>query len=150
MYTALVGKPYEISFQYAEMMANKVARSKGQSKIERMYFVGYVFLRFFIQFFTFSLFFFRDNPEVDIVGANVYNAFLQKAASSNESLTACGLLSHPRLLSAKICESILVCTGVYDPEVHELNPKQPWGMPTTIQFDALKAVEYVLKKENIV
>ncbi|CAF1131441.1 unnamed protein product [Adineta ricciae] len=131
MYTALVGKPYEISFQYAEMMANKVARSKGQSKIERMYFVG-------------------DNPEVDIVGANVYNALLQKTASSNGSFTGCGLLSHPRLLSAKTCESILVCTGVYDPEVHELNPKQPWAMPTTIQFDALKAVEYVLKKENIV
>jgi hypothetical protein len=42
MYTALVGKPYEISFQYAEMMANKLARAKGQSKIERMYFIGYV------------------------------------------------------------------------------------------------------------
>jgi len=43
MYTALVGKPYEISFQYAEMMANKLARAKGQPKIERMYFIGYVF-----------------------------------------------------------------------------------------------------------
>ena len=105
---------------------------------------------FFIPFFTFSLFFFRDNPEVDIVGANVYNALLQKAASSNGSFTGCGLLSHPRLLSAKACESILVCTGVYDPDIHELNPKQPWAMPTTIQFDALNAVDYVLKKENIV
>jgi hypothetical protein len=44
MYTALVGKPYEISFQYAEMIANKLARAKGQPKIERMYFIGYVFL----------------------------------------------------------------------------------------------------------
>ncbi len=44
MYTALVGKPYEISFQYAEMMANKSARAKGLSKIERMYFIGYIFI----------------------------------------------------------------------------------------------------------
>ncbi|CAF3950627.1 unnamed protein product [Rotaria magnacalcarata] len=40
MYTALVGKPYEISFQYSEMMANKLARTKHLPKIERMYFVG--------------------------------------------------------------------------------------------------------------
>jgi len=41
-----VGKPYEISFQYAEMIANKLARANGQSRIERMYFVGYEFLKF--------------------------------------------------------------------------------------------------------
>jgi hypothetical protein len=40
MYTALVGKPYEISFQYAEMTANKLARAQGLSKIERIYFIG--------------------------------------------------------------------------------------------------------------
>ncbi len=45
MYTALVGKPYEISFQYAEMIANKLARAAGRPKIERMYFIGYVFLQ---------------------------------------------------------------------------------------------------------
>lgn len=40
MYTALVGKPYEISFQYSEMMGNKLARAKHQSKLGRIYFVG--------------------------------------------------------------------------------------------------------------
>ncbi|CAF0730523.1 unnamed protein product [Adineta steineri] len=130
-YTALVGKPYEISFQYAEMMANKLARSKGQPKIERMYFIG-------------------DNPEVDIVGANIYNAFLESAKVSNNSCTGSGLLSHPRLLSAKLCESILVCTGVYDPSIHTLNQKQPWSMPTTIQKDASDAVTYILNKENFI
>jgi hypothetical protein len=92
----------------------------------------------------------RDNPEVDIVGANVYNALLQKARSSNDSFTGCGLLSHPRLLSAKLCESILVCTGVYDPSLHKINPKQPWSIPTTIQLDVSEAVSYVLAKENII
>jgi hypothetical protein len=95
------------------------------------------------------LFFCRDNPEVDIVGANVYNALLQKSKSSNDSYTNCGLLAHPRLLSAKSCESILVCTGVYVPNVHKINTKQPWAIPTTIQLDAAEAVNYILTKENI-
>ena len=129
-YTALVGKPYEISFQYAEMVANKIARSKDQAKIEKMYFVG-------------------DNPEVDIVGANVYNALLQNAQSNPmDSVTGCGLLAHPRLLSAKSCESILVCTGIFDPNVHEIHPKQLLTRPTTVQLDVLDAVNYALKQEQ--
>ncbi|CAF1188561.1 unnamed protein product [Rotaria sordida] len=131
MYTALVGKPYEISFQYSEMMANKLARAKGQPKIERIYFIG-------------------DNPVVDIVGANLYNALLKRPKSSNGSFTGCGLLTHPRLLSAKSCESILVCTGVYDPTIHTINAKRPWAVPTTIQSDVLEAVNYVLTKEHII
>jgi len=149
MYTALVGKPYEISFQYAEMMANKSARAKGLSKIERMYFIGYVFISNCNTIFHFFDFF-RDNPEVDIVGANVYNALLQKPKLSNDSFTNCGLLTHPRLLSAKSCESILVCTGIYDPNIHKINTKQPWAIPTTIQLDAAEAVTYILNKENII
>jgi hypothetical protein len=93
---------------------------------------------------------FRDNPEVDIVGANLYNALLQKPKSSNDSFTRCGLLAHPRLLSAKSCESILVCTGVYDPNVHKINTKQLWAIPTTTQPDASEAITYVLNKENII
>lgn len=131
-YTALVGKPYEISFQYAEMMANKIARNKGQPKIDKMYFVG-------------------DNPEVDIVGANVYNALLQKTQSNPiDSFTGCGLLAHPRLLSAKSCESILVCTGIFDPNLHQINTKQLLTRPTTIQLDAFDAVNYALKQEQLI
>ncbi|CAF2677587.1 unnamed protein product [Rotaria sp. Silwood2] len=131
MYTALVGKPYEISFQYSEMMANKLARSKGQPKVEKIYFVG-------------------DNPEVDIVGANVYNALLNRTKSSTDSFTGCGLLAHPSLLTAKSCESILVCTGVFDPNIHTINATQPWAIPTTIQPDVLEAVNYVLTKEHVI
>lgn len=39
-YTAFVGKPFEISFQYAEIMANKIALASGQPKIDKIYFVG--------------------------------------------------------------------------------------------------------------
>lgn len=87
---------------------------------------------------------------MDIVGANVYHALLKKAKSSSDSYTNCGLLAHPRLLSAKSCESILVCTGVFDPNVHNINPKQSWVVPTTIQLDAAEAVSYILSKENII
>jgi hypothetical protein len=87
---------------------------------------------------------------VDIVGANVYNAFLKKAKLSNDSYTNCGLLAHPRLLSAKLCESILVCTGVYDPNIHKINTKQPWAIPSTIRLDVAEAVTYVLTKEDII
>ncbi len=95
-------------------------------------------------------FFSRDNPEVDIVGANLYNALLQNTKSSKDSFTNCGLLAHPRLLSAKSCESILVCTGVYVPNVHKFNTKQPWVMPATIKLDAAEAVNYILQKESII
>jgi hypothetical protein len=87
---------------------------------------------------------------VDIVGANLYNALLQKTKSPNDSFTGCGLLAHPRLLSAKSCESILVCTGIYDPNIHKINAKQSWAIPTTIKLDASDAVTYVLTKENII
>lgn len=75
---------------------------------------------------------------------------MQKNQSSTDSYTNCGLLTHPRLLSAKTCESILVCTGVYDPNVHKINTKQPWIVPTTIQLDAASAVQYVLTKEKVI
>ena len=145
-YTALVGKPYEISFQYAEMVANKMVHAHGRPPIERMYFIGYVIYPSNEHFASLS---FSDNPEVDIVGANIYNALLQKSNISKDSYTNCGLLTHPRLLSAKSCESILVCTGVYVPNVHKINTKQAWTKPTTIQLDVADAVHYILSKEKI-
>jgi hypothetical protein len=111
----------------------------------------YIIIIILFKYLIFSVpFFSRDNPEVDIVGANLYNALLQKAKSSSDSFTNCGLLAHPRLLSAKSCESILVCTGVYDPNKHKINTKQPWAVPTTIQLDVAEAIIYVLTKENII
>jgi hypothetical protein len=39
---------------------------------------------------------------------------------------------------------------VYVPNVHKINTKQPWAMPTTIQLDAAEAVSYILNKEHII
>ncbi len=122
---------------------------KVNQKLNECISLGIFLYQIVIQYFIFSIFF-RDNPEVDIVGANVYNALLQKPKLSNDSFTNCGLLAHPRLLSAKSCESILVCTGIYDPNIHKINTKQPWAIPTTIQLDAAEAVNHILNKENII
>uniref|UniRef100_A0A8D2LPC0 Haloacid dehalogenase like hydrolase domain containing 5 n=1 Tax=Varanus komodoensis TaxID=61221 RepID=A0A8D2LPC0_VARKO len=65
----------------------------------------------------------RDNPMADIYGANLYNRYLQ--AQAEVSVTAMAAESEERLeaqrehsvpvSSAKSCQSILVCTGVYNP-----------------------------------
>ncbi|CAF1551414.1 unnamed protein product [Rotaria magnacalcarata] len=128
-YTAFVGKPYEISYQYAEAMANKIALANGQPKVEKIYFVG-------------------DNPDVDIVGANMYNNILKQTTLPKISLSGYSLLSDTTFLSATACDSILVCTGVYDPKKHKIDGKNPWKLPTNIALDVLEAVKYVLSKEG--
>jgi hypothetical protein len=91
----------------------------------------------------------RDNPDVDIVGANIYNELIQQTDSTmNNNLTGSDMLMNHPLISAEECESILVCTGVYDPNVHQIDTEQPWKIPTAIRYDALDAVKYVLNKEQ--
>ncbi|CAF0787996.1 unnamed protein product [Adineta steineri] len=128
-YKAFTGKPFEISFQYAEIIANKLAFVNGQSKIDRIYFIG-------------------DNPDVDIVGANIYNDLLKQDMNCKTSTSGYDLIQDSQYLSATICESILVCTGVYDPNKHIIDDTEPWKIPTTIQGDVLDAVKYVLNKEQ--
>jgi len=130
VYTALVGKPFEISYQYAEIMTNKLAIAKGQTEIKKIYFIG-------------------DNPGVDIIGANIYNEFIQQNdESDHRSITESEVLTSHPLITAEECESILVCTGIYDPNVHKIDAEKPWTLPTTIQYDVLDAVQYVLTKES--
>ncbi|CAF1578959.1 unnamed protein product [Rotaria magnacalcarata] len=130
IYKAFVGKPFEISFQYAEIVANKLALAKGQQKIDKIYFIG-------------------DNPDVDIVGANMYNSLLQQDVDARKSISGFDLITDPTHLTATSCQSILVCTGVYDPNKQLTEEKEHWKKPTTIQHDVLDAVKYILKKEGI-
>ncbi|CAF2964370.1 unnamed protein product [Rotaria sp. Silwood2] len=130
VYKAFVGKPFEISFQYAEIMANKYAFANGQPKIDKIYFIG-------------------DNPDVDIVGANMYNCLLQQDINAKTSISGYDILTDPKHLTATSCDSILVCTGVYDPNKQTAEEKQHWKIPTTTQLDVLDAVKYILKKEGI-
>jgi ribonucleotide monophosphatase NagD (HAD superfamily) len=111
------------------MIANKLALANGQSKIEKMYFIG-------------------DNPDVDIVGANMYNHLLQQVINAKTSLTGYSLLTETSYLSAKSCESILVCTGVFDRNKHNIDEKNQWKKPTTVENDVLEGIKYVLSKEG--
>ncbi|CAF3599710.1 unnamed protein product [Rotaria sp. Silwood1] len=128
-YTAFVGKPFEISYQYAEIIANKIALANDQQKIDKIYFIG-------------------DNPDVDITGANMYNHLLQQAMNLRTSISGYSLLSDSKYLSATSCESILVCTGVYEPNKEKLDGKNPWKVPTAIKLDVFEAVKYILLKET--
>ncbi len=99
--------------------------------------------KIFYSFISFS-----DNPDVDIVGANMYNRLLQQDINKKTSISGYDLLSDTKYLSATSCESILVCTGVYDPNKQTTEEQEPWKRPTTIQLDVLEAVKYILTKEG--
>ncbi|CAF1345859.1 unnamed protein product [Rotaria sordida] len=127
-YTAFVGKPFEISYQYAKTIANKIALANGQSKIERVCFI-------------------EDNPDVDIVGTNMYNHLLQQTIHLRTSISGYSLLTDLKYLSPTTCESILVCTGVYEPNKQKLDGKNPWKLATKIKLDVVEAVKYIILKE---
>mgnify|MGYP003574217533 CR=1 FL=1 len=128
-YTALVGKPSEITYHHSEHVLQEEARKLTLPPIKRMYCIG-------------------DNPDVDIYGANLFNNMLQKKMEAyhahekhRQELQSRGLtpnpspppvttnhwngdgylpddhVTQPRLegnhIGLESCESILVCTGVY-------------------------------------
>ncbi|CAF3984000.1 unnamed protein product [Rotaria sp. Silwood2] len=106
-----------------------VALANGQSKIEKVYFI-------------------EDNPDVNIVGVNMYNYLLQQMMNLRISINGYSLLSDSKFLSTTSCESILLCTGVYEPNKQKLDGKNPWKLPTTIKLDVLETVKYILLKET--
>ncbi|KAF7236851.1 Haloacid dehalogenase-like hydrolase domain-containing 5 [Varanus komodoensis] len=104
-YEALIGKPSTVTYRYAEHVIKQQMQSCGwRAPLHHLYAVG-------------------DNPMADIYGANLYNRYLQ--AQAEVSVTAMAAESEERLeaqrehsvpvSSAKSCQSILVCTGVYNP-----------------------------------
>ncbi len=78
----------------------------------------------------------------------MYNRLLQQDINSKISLSGYDLILDTTYLSATSCESILVCTGVYDPNKQITEEQEPWKIPTTIQLDVLEAVKYILTKED--
>ncbi|KAH3881128.1 hypothetical protein DPMN_005051 [Dreissena polymorpha] len=111
-YTALVGKPSELTYHHADYLLYQQALKMGIKGIHTIYCVG-------------------DNPESDIYGANLYNKYLEKRVQQRVKKPVHQVVgSHapeydsdsefesdlPDELSgvyAKSCQSILVCTGVY-------------------------------------
>ncbi|KAM9813404.1 haloacid dehalogenase-like hydrolase domain-containing 5 [Neosynchiropus ocellatus] len=101
-YEALLGKPSLLTYQYAE----HVLRQQNQNQsVSTIYAVG-------------------DNLMTDVFGANLYNRSLTcRATTTTQSrLVSNGTGAEPAgfdadfAMAAAECRSILVCTGVYNPD----------------------------------
>ncbi|XP_067096742.1 haloacid dehalogenase-like hydrolase domain-containing 5 [Osmerus mordax] len=116
-YEALMGKPSELTYHFAEFLIREQAAERGwRMPIRSLYAIG-------------------DNLMTDIYGANLYNGYLEERATRHSAKVATRVaagtgpsktlsqeedmdmaweseLASP---SATTCKSILVCTGVYNP-----------------------------------
>ncbi|KAL3851958.1 hypothetical protein ACJMK2_015648 [Sinanodonta woodiana] len=104
-YAALIGKPCEITYRYAEHVINDVAKRIGITRpIQKLYFIG-------------------DNPNVDIVGANLYDRYLKDIWEHRDNgNTPVSSLPSSRTIpdesglyeqTVRSMKSLLVGTGVY-------------------------------------
>ncbi|CAF4142078.1 unnamed protein product [Rotaria socialis] len=154
-YTAIVGKPSEITYYHAEYLISRHAYELGYKQpIKRIYAVG-------------------DNPDTDIFGANVYNRYLQTRALSKlkqvvtqtaaVSLTAnstrildTNAWTHSNAVelvandaehyySAENIQSILVCTGVYNQEAYDETSSINHGHRDMIIDPELKKPKYTVE-----
>lgn len=117
-YEALMGKPSELTYHFAESLIRcQAMQRQWKSPITSLYAIG-------------------DNLMTDIYGANLYNRYLEervarenpkavaKIAAATGSTTAVPQVeemdnmweSEFALPSATSCKSVLVCTGVYNPK----------------------------------
>lgn len=109
-YSAIVGKPSEISYYYAENVLNEHAASIGYANpVKRIYAIG-------------------DNLDTDIYGANIYNQILNNNKRSRERRALMSLgergdvegQDETNFLSkAESIVSILVKTGVFQGNIDE-------------------------------
>ncbi|XP_052778307.1 haloacid dehalogenase-like hydrolase domain-containing 5 isoform X2 [Mya arenaria] len=111
-YTALVGKPSELTYHHADYLLNQQALDLNMDGIKTIYCIG-------------------DNPESDIYGANLYNKYLQKRVhrvkkpiqqiigsqaielDDSDSEFESDIPAELSGMYADMCKSILVCTGIY-------------------------------------
>ncbi|RNA32034.1 cat eye syndrome critical region 5 [Brachionus plicatilis] len=98
VYEYLMGKPYLITYEYAAEQIQNL--SKNGQRINKFYIIG-------------------DNPEVDVRGANLYKESLTGEKSNRGSTRTSRRQSTVDFLNQNLfkpVESILVCTGVYNPQ----------------------------------
>ncbi|CAF4143658.1 unnamed protein product, partial [Rotaria sordida] len=74
--------------------------------------------------------------------------FTQQEINLRTSISGYNLLTDSKYLNATSCESILVCTGVYEPNKQKIDGKNPLKLPTTIKLDVFEAVKYIILKES--
>ncbi|XP_052823424.1 haloacid dehalogenase-like hydrolase domain-containing 5 [Octopus bimaculoides] len=159
-YSRLVGKPCEIQYRYGEHIVNTVREKIGYTTpITKLYFIG-------------------DNPNVDVMGANMYNNYLKAKYSRRQSVPAATLPSS-RVLpindnlteqTATTMYSLLVSTGVYRPSSTEttttssatdndkkavyhghrdIERKPSLTRPTKLCRDVYDAVEFMMQHEGM-
>lgn len=116
---------------------------------------------------------FSDNPNVDIVGANLYDRFLKKVWTNRENGNEDGIcdLPHSRSIPASISrrrqsvksmESVLVGTGVYnveresqktdEEEVYhghrDILHEPELAKPSRFVSDVCYGIKYILEQES--
>lgn len=158
-YRALIGKPCEITYRYAEHVIGDVARRLGITRpIRKLYFVG-------------------DNPNVDIVGANLYDRYLKRAQQNRDNGNMCEddhsdhlpiSRSIPKGVNlyqqtVRSMESLLVGTGVYKHEEtnapgspsddvyhghRDIMHEPELAKPSRFVPDVCHGIEHILRQEN--
>uniref|UniRef100_A0A3B5M441 Uncharacterized protein n=1 Tax=Xiphophorus couchianus TaxID=32473 RepID=A0A3B5M441_9TELE len=123
-YDALMGKPSELTYHFAEyLIRSQAMQRQWKLPITSLYAIG-------------------DNLMTDIYGANMYSRFLEERASIKNPKAVAQVVaatgsstampggeeefdsmweSELALPSATSCKSILVCTGVYNPNAEVLS-----------------------------
>jgi len=151
IYTALIGKPSELTMAHADAVAQKQAKAIGlENSIKRIYFVG-------------------DNLNTDIFGANLYHRHLKRHRTGRSNGIASVVAGRGAQTSqldmdeeesspcAEECHSILVQTGVsrsssgvdLNHSPRDFLPiEEGLREPTYYVPDVLHAVELVLQKEQ--
>lgn len=160
-YTALVGKPSEATFRYAEHCLTIHARKLGFTEpLKTIYVIG-------------------DTPDSDIVGANLYQRYVRRMEerrknkadpsadpSYDPELPQCRNVpadAHLHPQSADSVVPLLVCTGVFKPGENKYReneekfyhghrdfaPNPALYKPARTQNDVCNAIEFILEKEGI-
>ncbi|KAL7638321.1 UNVERIFIED_CONTAM: hypothetical protein RMT77_010889 [Armadillidium vulgare] len=145
IYTALVGKPSEITYYHSETMVQHHARKIGiNHPITTLYAIG-------------------DNIHTDIFGMNLYKEYLLRRRGSTKKIAMQGargldLSTHDfKGLTAENCYSVLVKTGVYnenEKHVLEHSPRDFLPVEAKLQEPSItvgcvyEAIDTIFRREN--
>lgn len=153
VYTALIGKPSEITYRHGEHVLQQQAQQVLglDQPIKTIYCIG-------------------DNVCTDIFGANLYNNYLQRRRLQQQQKTVMRDLQGSRsidnlvgavneLSGASACYSVLVETGVFKPDGGQLSSlehsprdflpvEKSYQEPTLSTCNVLEAVQTIFSKEG--
>jgi len=151
IYTALIGKPSEITYRHGEHVLQEQAKKLNFPAVKNIYCIG-------------------DNICTDIFGANLYNKYLQDRVRDSAQAAVQNNGNNPRsidnligavgeLKGASNCYSVLVETGVFSkstgsPVSLDHSPRDflpvesSYQEPTFSTHNVLQAVNLIFEQEN--